>query len=34
MGLGKFWPDLEIVKAFVIGFKVLFLGDVLSVSES
>ena len=32
MGLGKFWPDLEIMKALVIGFKVLFLCDFLSRS--
>ena len=32
VGLGKFWPDLEIMKVFVIGFKVLFLGDFSSHS--
>ena len=27
MGLGKFWPDLEISEAFVIGLEVSFSGD-------
>ena len=29
---GSWKPDLEIMKAFVIGFKVLFLGDFSSHS--
>jgi len=32
VGLGKFWPHLEIMKAFVIDFKVLFSGDFSSRS--
>lgn len=26
MGLGKFWPDLEISEAFLMGLEVSFLG--------
>ena len=30
MGLGKFWPDLEVWKAFLISLEVSFSGDVAS----
>ena len=32
VGLGKFWPDLQISEVFVIGFEVLFSGDFVSWS--
>ena len=32
VGLGKFWPDLQILKVFVMGFEVLFSGDFVSWS--
>lgn len=30
MGLGKFWPNLEVWKAFLIGLEVSFSGDFAS----
>ena len=30
MGLGKFWPDLEIAEAFVMGLEISFSGDFVS----
>ena len=30
MALGKFWPDLEVWKAFLIGLEVSFSGDFAS----
>ena len=30
VGLGKFWPDLELWKAFLIGLEVSFSGDFTS----
>ena len=30
MGLGKFWPDLEVWKAFLIGLEVSFSCDFAS----
>lgn len=34
MGLGKFWPDLEISEAFFMGLEVSFLSDFcVSVSR-
>ena len=32
VGLGKFWPDLQILEVFVMGFEVLFSGDFVSWS--
>ena len=32
MGLGKFFPDLQISEVLVIGFEVLFSGDFVSWS--
>ena len=32
MGLGKFWPDLEISEVFVTGLKVSFASDFASWS--
>ena len=32
VGLGKFWPDLQNLEVFVIGFEVLFSGDFASWS--
>ena len=32
MGLAKFWPDLEILQAFLMGLEVSFLGDFSSRS--
>ena len=32
VGLGKFWPDLDILEAFEMGIKVLLLGDFASRS--
>ena len=32
VGLGKFWPDLQNLEVFVIGFEVLFSGDYASWS--
>ena len=32
VGLGKFWPDLDILEAFEMGIEVLFLGDFVSRS--
>lgn len=33
MGHGKFWPDLEVWKAFLIGLEVPFSGSRLGVSN-
>ena len=30
MALGKFWPDLEVWKAFLMGLEVSFSGDFAS----
>ena len=32
VGLGKFWPNLQILEVFVMGFEVLFSGDFVSWS--